>query len=185
MRDCAGRAMIAGLRANGRDRLTLHVGDASHDEGYLVDVRERQVAWRGQDLDGTAGDPAVDGGLHRQRAHPSIHWAPVARGRFNDPTFRFSGVADGQVLGCCQRVDGCRGVPMVGAASHRCRHRCRQPIGHLIEHGTIAGLRHELGGRGIFVPKPGTDIACHGLGHARPAQQCASASAGVRHWRQK
>jgi hypothetical protein len=50
----------------------------------------------------------------------------MVRGGVEPPTFRFSGVADGQVLGCCQRVDGCRGEPVVVVGGRRCRHRCRQ-----------------------------------------------------------
>jgi hypothetical protein len=62
-------------------------------------------------------------------------------------------------------VDGCRGVPLVVAGAHRCRHGCRQAPGHLIEHGTIGGgLYHELGGSGLFVPKPSCAMDCQRCG---------------------
>jgi hypothetical protein len=78
----------------------------------------------------------------------------VVRGGVEPPTFRFSGVADGQVVRCCQRVDDCRGVPMAGVGSQRCRHRCRQIPVIWLSKARSRGLRHELGDSGLFAPKP-------------------------------
>jgi hypothetical protein len=50
-------------------------------------------------------------------------------------------------------VDDCRGVPLTGVGSQRCRHCCRQIPVTWLSRARSRGLRHELGDSGLSAPK--------------------------------
>jgi hypothetical protein len=85
---------------DGGDRLAVQVRDVPFDQEYLpVDVRERQVIWSGQDLDGAGGDPAVPfagGGAGNRHPGPGQRVEGVEQGLpvLFQPRFQLPGRGD-------------------------------------------------------------------------------------------